>query len=1213
MTPSAEAAEANRFCFKGSDLGQCGQPFGVAVEDSSGRIYVVDRANHRVNAFDSSGSFLFRFGEDKLTDPTNIAVDNGVANPTYQSVYVVDGRQVLKFDRDGNFLSAFGPVSPLESPIRAGAPIQIEPDGTVDICDSKALGSDNFTVSIAQFDSMGSFQGAVPLESPERACERFAVDAAGNFYLTYVEPSLGVRRYSSTGAAMGAFDPGTSAYSLAVDGANHVFAMQSRIDEPRSIAEWDTSGDIVSRFAYGEILTVLKGMAFQSTTGALVASEETNVVQIFPPPPGPVISRQGLHANPVGATNAGLNVEINPEGAETEFRLEFIDADTCAENETNGGSCFDNAQASAWLPLTSEDFDLILTNTSVGCSDPLNEFPGPCLIPETDYRFRVFAKHSATDAEGNSPVEGTPFKTRPWFEITSTWATEVGSESAQVHAELNPLGLPTTGRFEYVDDASFQSEGGFASPQTQTTGSIDFGSGNSAVEGHALLHGLEPDTVYHYRLAGDNPLIEPVGGPERTLETAGSTSKPPCSNDQVRTGASSYLPDCRAYEMVSPVDKGGADILGAINVLSVRAEFRKAASDGERLTYSSYRAFGDVEGAPYTSQYLARRDSENGWLSRGISPPRGTTILRSSDSLDTEFKTFSEDLCQGWLMHDSDPPLAAGAPLGFANLNAKADLCTEDDGYRVITTVKPPAREPAQFILELQGVSDDGRTAAYLADDALTANAPSVPFDTYLAYASQEGKAPRLICILPGGAPLGTGGCTVGSGGLRRNTRGASVSNAVSDDGSLIYWSKGSTTGPLYLRKNPYGAGAECSNEVAPCTTPVSETVTEAAARYWGAATDGSKAVFTALGGAEAGNLYLYDAAKQESALIAGSTENVLGISEDASRIYFVSEDILTPVANPDGKAAETGKQNLYLYDASEGGTYTFIGLAGAAPGSFVPIGIVSRTTPDGRHLAFMSSEPLTGYDNTDAQGSRALNEIFYYAEGGRLVCVSCNPTGSRPVGRHVEFEGLTVGLWVAAQIPPAENQLYPRRMMSEDGSRVFFESFDSLLARDTNGKMDVYQWQPAQGAADCKARAGRYVASSAGCLSLISTGESRADSTFVDAGKDGRDVFIATAESLLVQDPGQIDIYDARLGGGFPPPPSPVPPCEGEACQSPTGIPDLITPSSTTFRGAGNSKPKRCGKGKRLVKRRGKTRCVAKKQGKSRRRQGESQGRTAR
>ena len=204
---------------------------------------------------------------------------------------------------------------------------------------------------------------------------------------------------------------------------------------------------------------------------------------------------------------------------------------------------------------------------------------------------------------------------------------------------------------------------------------------------------------------------------------------------------------------------------------------------------------------------------------------------------------------------------------------------------------------------------------------------------------------------------------------------------------------------------------------------------------------------------------------------------------------------------------------------------------------------------------------------------------------------------------------------WQAARIPGWESSLYPTRVLSEDGRRVFFESFEALVLGDTNGKADVYEWEEA-GAGSCKEKDAAFVEASGGCLYLISAGTSGADSEFVDASADGQDVFIRTAQSLLPQDPGLFDIYDARAAGGFPAPPTPKPECEGEACQSPPAPPQDPTPASSTTRGQGNvdegSPGKKCPKGKRKVRQGGKTRCVAKQKRHHRRAQG-SQGRAGR
>jgi len=160
-------------------------------------------------------------------------------------------------------------------------------------------------------------------------------------------------------------------------------------------------------------------------------------------------------------------------------------------------------------------------------------------------------------------------------------------------------------------------------------------------------------------------------------------------------------------------------------------------------------------------------------------------------------------------------------------------------------------------------------------------------------------------------------------------------------------------------------------------------------------------------------------------------------------------------------------------------------------------------------------------------------------------------------------------GVPTAAQLPFWQNNFYPGRALSEDGSRLYFESYDALTPRDTNARQDVYQWE-ASGAGGCDTAAATFSAAAGGCIDLISSGQGAADAEFVDASPSGKDVFFATASSLVSRDYGLIDIYDARVGGGFAAP-SGVMGCEGEACQNPAGAPQGPSPASATYSGPGN------------------------------------------
>jgi len=1393
FAPSASASET--FCPFGTGAGQCNQTFGVAVNQKTGDVYSIDRLNNRVNVFDSSGKFRFAWGwgvadgvtaalqrcgpqaapptascfagiegvgAGQFTEPTRIAIDNS-GGPSNGAVYVgTDSFRVQKFDSTGHFLLSFGSKGTGDGQLSGrGDPLAVGADGSVYACDSPLKGSNDSEgalTRVEKFEPSGVFVESVPLATT-RFCQALVVDSSGNFYTTFSLSSEGVDRFDPSGNLLSNIDPGTGAYALAIDSADHLFVAQS---PPlySVVTEYDSSGAKLFRFGYEEIPNLSWGLAIQNSTGTLFgASGSAEIVRLTKPALGPIVVPKSVLANPIGNAKATLNAKVNPEGKATTYHFDYI---TEASYEADGDSFGAGTLSTLESASIGSDFEVHPASAVIGCPNPLVEAGEPdskCLVPESRYRFRIVAK----DSEGHERIlEGTPFETLPPLQILSTFATEASPDSVKLHAEVNPLGIPTTGRFEYVPEAQYE-ESGFAG--AATTGELDFGSGEARVERSALVSELVPGTAYRYRVLVEDPLIaEPLAGP-----TLGFTTQAPplpgsgsCPNATFRSGASANLPECRAYEMVSPVEKGGSDIAPAINIASYLAELDQAAAAGGKLTYSTSQAFADPEGAPYSSQYVATRDPGAGWQSDNISPPHGNKILGVGNSLDVEFKAFSPDLCEGWLARDSDPVLAPGAVEGFTNLY-KADLCG-DGGYEVLTTVEPPTREPARFLFELQDVSGDGEMALYRANDALSEGAPAVGETQYLLYAVREGSGPRLICILPSGAPTNSGGCSLGTGDLFIDGRRNSVTRAVSGDGSRVYWSD--SGGRFYLRANPFapesahlhgaaigkgdlagpplGKGAmtsgsksitgfttlagsfavgqevtaangglpagttitkiqpsspttstltisnaatvtesgaqilgpgsaivsnvaansgafavgqeitspgggiplgttivkvegptggvfkltlsakatkieagaalyatsECTESVAKaCTIAISDLIGGKPAQFWAGAEDGSKAIVTA-----GEDLYEFTAEAAGSKLvpqvhlIAKLSKGVLGASEDASRVYFVSKEALSNQPNGEGEVVAAGKPNLYLYEAGEGGgTYTFIAELGAedampefSPVSPLPREHQARVSPDGRHLIFMSSAALLGYDNTDALSGEADQEIYTYEAGGELFCVSCNPTGARPVGRELidgKFKW-SREIWAAAQIPLLQSQTYAPRALAPDGSRIFFDSTDALVARDTNGRQDVYEWQRAQSTEECEARGAElHVPRAGGCLSLISSGQNRQDSRFIDASEDGTDAFFTTGASLLAQDPGLIDIYDARVEGGFPSPAPPAASCEGEACQSPPEAPNDPTPASASFQGAGNvneaAPPARkpCAKGK--VRRKGK--CVVK------------------
>jgi hypothetical protein len=317
-------------------------------------------------------------------------------------------------------------------------------------------------------------------------------------------------------------------------------------------------------------------------------------------------------------------------------------------------------------------------------------------------------------------------------------------------------------------------------------------------------------------------------------------------------------------------------------------------------------------------------------------------------------------------------------------------------------------------------------------------------------------------------------------------------------------------------------------------------------------------------------DLYEYDvSSKQLTDLTVdkngGEHANVRGIlgvggegAEAGSYVYFVAGGLLAPGASPGGCETDsiggaTGNGcNLYLRHA---GTTTFI--ATLAPGDEAgtqgSAGIVGITrprdwpsmpfmrtavvSPNGRYVAFVDP-PRSGPDV-------GVREIFRYdagmltnSEPPSLVCVSCSPIGA------IVPEAILPSS-PRALINGADRQ----RSMLDDG-RVFFTTTARLVPQDVNSQPDVYEWE-------------------AGAPHLISGGTSELDrSIFTDASADGSNAFFTTSQSLVPQDrDGIVDVYDAKEGGGLPPPPPGCP--IKTACPGPVALPALGgAPTSATFTG---------------------------------------------
>lgn len=688
--------------------------------------------------------------------------------------------------------------------------------------------------------------------------------------------------------------------------------------------------------------------------------------------------------------------------------------------------------------------------------------------------------------------------------IEATFVEGVSATGATLWAEINPNGSFTSYRFEYVTDDAYRKSG-FAGASTLPPSGppVGIGGGNTAVPINRHLSGLTPATTYHYRVWATNS-VEAIFGAEHVLSTQESTNL-------------FVLPDGRAWEMVSPVEKEGGAIQGPGQ--NFGGDLDQAAAQGDLFTYSSATAFGQAPGAPPASQYLAARGA-SGWSSANVSTPLHAAAYGDEPN-GVPYRLFSTDLGRGLLFGGdcraeegecafANPPLPdSGAPSsGYANYYLRDSVGGGLTALLGQSNFAESSLGPKALQAHFVAASPDlfhvvlSSCAALTPDASEAPSAPGRCDSEELNLYKWSSSGLSLINILPGDTE-GTTGAEI-----------AASLGAVSADGSRVYWSLG---GDLYLRE------AGQSVQV--------DATAGGGGSFQTASADGSIAYFI-----KAAHLYRWSAQTQTATDVtpAGGVAGVLGASADGLSVYY-----------QDATGLELRQEDTTTQLAA--------GASVASSTDYPPSTGTARVSPDGAHLAFLSAAELTGAD------SAGFTQAYLYGPppgGGSplMSCASCNPSGEKTQG-SASFPGA----------PPNGSPAtpYKPRVLSANGQRLFFEVGDSLASQDTNLAPDVYQWE-SKSTGSCQR--------APGCVNLISSGRSAGGSTFLDASADGSDVFFLTNASLVGSDPGSVDIYDAKVGGGFAEAAKPIP-CIADACQALPAAPDDPTPG-TLVPNSGNPTP---------------------------------------
>jgi hypothetical protein len=645
---------------------------------------------------------------------------------------------------------------------------------------------------------------------------------------------------------------------------------------------------------------------------------------------------------------------------------------------------------------------------------------------------------------------------------------------------------------------------------------------------------------------------------------AGRAAAAECSNEDLRTEKSVLLPDCRAYEQVSPSDKQTSA------ATFYREPFLALAShtDDGSVVFSSHEPMPGSASGTLQNEYWATRGA-SGWSYKSLAPT--IEVLPGALTL-TTFRANSDDLKYSLILAQK-PSLALGAAPEEVNLYLRNN---ETEKYELLSTTQGVGAPQIRAFFSLAGASSDYSRIIFTANVPLLPEAPAEPSSGLYEY--HDGQL-SLVGILPNGEPAQASQVSNPNGGGGWNSF-----NSVSEDGSRVYFGFGLN---LFVRVNG-SRTVEVSKDHR--TTPEPEP--NFAPSYWGASTDGDVAYISSLNNltndANTGrdaeghplnsgeNLYRFDLGTEEltdltvdsdppDAETGAQVEGVTGVSDDGSTVYFVALGNLAA-------GAHRGEPNLYLWH--NGVTRYIATLSGADAGDWTRAisSMTSRISPDGNHLLFASAARLTGYDNTDATTNQPDTELYLYsAHSSSLECISCNPDGSRPNNSTTLTTQYTNGAPESSATP---------NYMSEDGSTVAFVTSEALVPRDTNRLPDIYEYRNGQ-------------------VALISTGTSEFAAEYADMSPDGKDLYFSTTERLTKSDVDNFgDLYDARSGGGFGISVAATF-CSGVECERQIGAQQPALPlSSQVLGGRGNVRPakkKGCGKGKRSIKQGGKTKCVKK------------------
>jgi hypothetical protein len=813
-----------------------------------------------------------------------------------------------------------------------------------------------------------------------------------------------------------------------------------------------------------------------------------------------VLGVQTDPATNLDRTSGDLNGSLNPDGMETKYFFEF----GSTERYNNRTPERIIAPSSGQQPVPPEHVEGLQAGRT--------------------YHYRLVAKNELGKTKGPDRTFLVPANPT----IAGVHASGVGERFADLNARINPLGFDTTYYFEYGSTPSYGSR----TPEVALGSQLD----PQLVTAH--IEGFEPGVI-HFRVVAENKWGKTV-----TPNSTFSFSPPDCPNSHVRQQTdANYLPDCRAYELVSPGNAGNVTLFpgdltkGADGGFTFPPYLRTPSLNPGGLASAPPRfafigAMGAIPGLTvpngFMDRYLATRTT-HGWVTTYPGRPGDEYLIAARPQC-----SLSMDVCMDYQIE---------LPFGFGGTFSYAPFVWDAEGGSL-------GRWPTNLALVPNGdqfIVDDEPSGDYSHYVFSSVNAPFAPggnegppgtvYDNDISE-----KTVTIASILPGGGQIPQE--EAAGADPNRKTEIA----AVSADGSHILMA--ATTNP-FCDKGPFEPCPSKLASPAHLYMRVNGAVTYevspgATAVFQGMTSNGAFVFFTSESQLTPedtdASVDLYRWSEQSGQLEILSQGNGRGNVDDCTAqwtsacdvrpvvtqrpelddtfanqsgdIYFYSPEQLDP-ANPGVR----NERNLYVFRNGAPRYVTTID-----PGTQVDR---MQISPDGSHMAFLSATQATAYVNTapnDSGVPTQWREMYVFDPAtSQVQCASCLPSGAPPtiLKADIGFGGNGHNYNVEASASG--------RFMSDDG-RVGFSTADALVPGDTNQKIDVYEFVENGAKLITSGTDERDRQGGALFYPTLNTG-------FEAISRDGVDLYFSTFETFVPEDHNGsfVKFYDARTGGGFP------------------------------------------------------------------------------